>query len=169
MRKYVNASCDYGCKKRSFIPTFLIAGVLILLLVNFTWAGTPLSDERVKEAQQCGINVVDVKGVKELIKKGAVIVDVREYTEYVAGHIPGAIWAPRGLMDFQAFTWLPDKDKTYLIYCKTGGRGSIVACDLKKLGYKNVYNLKGGFEAWTKAGEPVEKGEPEGMGKGIKK
>jgi len=72
-------------------------------------------------------------------------------------------------MDFQAFNCLPDKDKTYLVYCKTGGRGAIVTCDLKKLGYKNVYNLKGGFNAWKKAGEPVEKGEPAGMGKGIKK
>ncbi|GAB5046441.1 rhodanese-like domain-containing protein [Thermodesulfovibrio sp. TK110] len=169
MKRYLSPLCDSGCKKRIPISGLLIAGILLLILVNFTWAVTPLSDERVKEAQQCGINVVDINGAKELIKKGAVIVDVREYTEYVAEHIPGAIWAPRGLMDFQAFTWLPDKEKTYLIYCKTGGRGSIVTCDLKKLGYKNVYNLKGGFEAWKKAGEPVEKGEPEGMGKGIKK
>lgn len=146
-----------------------LSALFVLLLSNFTFAATPLSDERVKEAQQCGINVVDVNGAKELIKKGAIIVDVREYTEYVAEHIPGAIWAPRGLMDFQAFNWLPDKDKTYLVYCKTGGRGAIVTCDLKKLGYKNVYNLKGGFDAWKKAGEPVEKGEPAGMGKGIKK
>ncbi|ACI21823.1 MULTISPECIES: rhodanese-like domain-containing protein [Thermodesulfovibrio] len=147
----------------------LIVISLVLMLSNFTFAATPLSDERVKEAKQCGIQEVDVNSAKELIKKGAVILDVREYTEYVAGHIPGAIWAPRGLLDFQAYDWLPDKEKTYLVYCKTGGRGAVSSCDLKKLGYKNVYNLKGGFNAWSNSGEPVEKGEPQGMGKGIKK
>ncbi|WP_051179160.1 rhodanese-like domain-containing protein [Thermodesulfovibrio thiophilus] len=154
---------------RRLINTLIKVSFVVLILTNFTWAATPLSDERVKEAQQCGINVVDVKGAKELIAKGAIIVDVREYPEYIDGHIPSAIWAPRGLMDFQAYNWLPDKEKTYLIYCKTGGRGSIVACDLKKLGYKNIYNLKGGFEAWQQAKEAIEKGEPQGMGKGIKK
>ncbi len=104
MKRYLSPLCDLGCKKRIPISGLLIAGILLLILVKFTWAATPLSDERVKEAQQCGINVFDINGVKELIKKGAVIVDVREYTEYVAEHIPGAIWAPRGLMDFQAFT-----------------------------------------------------------------
>lgn len=63
----------------------------------------------------------------------------------------------RGLLDFQAYDWLPDKEKTYLVYCKTGGRGAVSSCDLKKLGYKNVYNLKGGFNAWSNSGEPVEK------------
>lgn len=71
----------------------LIVISLVLMLSNFTFAATPLSDERVKEAKQCGIQEVDVNSAKELIKKGAVILDVREYTEYVAGHIPGAIWA----------------------------------------------------------------------------
>jgi len=105
---------------RRLISTLIKVSFVVLILTNFTWAATPLSDERVKEAQQCGINVVDVKGAKELIAKGAIIVDVREYPEYIDGHIPGAIWAPRGLMDFQAYNWLPDKEKTYFIYCKTG-------------------------------------------------
>lgn len=142
---------------------------LALFLSNLTWAATPLSDERVKEAKQCGIVEVDIAKAKELINKGAVIVDVRELNEYRDGHIPGAIWAPRGLLDFLAHTWLPDKEKVYLIYCRTGGRGIISACDMKKMGYKNVFNLKGGFNAWLEAKEQVEKGEPEGMGKGVKK
>lgn len=147
----------------------IVISFVVLMLSNFTFAATPLSDERVKEAKQCGVQEVDVNSAKELIKKGAVILDVREYTEYVAGHIPGAIWAPRGLLDFQAYDWLPDKEKTYLVYCKTGGRGIVASCDLKKLGYKNVYNLRGGINTWINAGEPTEKGEPQGIGKGIKK
>lgn len=147
----------------------ILAGFVLLLLSNFTFAATPLSDERVKEANLCGIKEVDVKEAKELIKKGAIVLDVREYTEYIAGHIPGALWTPRGLLDFRAYDWLPDKGKTYLIYCKAGGRGIIATCDMKKMGYKNVYHLKGGIDGWINAGESVEKGEPQGFGKGIKK
>lgn len=154
--------------KKAATSMFLV-GLVVLLLFNFSFAATPLSDERVKEAKQCGVQEVDVNAAKELINKGAIVLDVREYTEYVAGHIPGALWTPRGLIDFRAYDWLPDKEKTYLVYCKSGGRGIIVSCDLKKLGYKNVYNLKGGYDAWVNAGEPTQKGEPQGMGKGIKK
>lgn len=147
----------------------ILLSFFIYLPLNLTFAATPLSDERVKEAQKCGIQEVDVKGAKDLITKGAIILDVREYTEYIAGHIPNALWTPRGLMDFKAYEWLPDKDKIYLVYCKTAGRGAIVTCDLKKLGYKNVYNLKGGYDSWVNSKESIEKGEPQGTGKGIRK
>ncbi|MCS7203159.1 MAG: rhodanese-like domain-containing protein [Thermodesulfovibrio sp.] len=147
----------------------LLVGLVILFLTNYVFAATPLSEERVKEAKQCGIQEIDISGAKQLIKKGAILLDVREYTEYTAGHLPDALWTPRGLIDFRAYEWLPDKEKIYIVYCKSGARGTIVTCDLKKLGYKNVYNLKGGYDAWVNAGEPVEKGEPQGMGKGIKK
>lgn len=66
---------------KKYLKSFLIIGAILLLFANFTWSATPLSDERVKEAGQCGINVVDVNAAKELIKKGAVIVDVRESPE----------------------------------------------------------------------------------------
>ncbi len=154
---------------RKVSQTLAVLSLILLILSSYALAATPLSDERVKEAKQCGVQEVDVAKAKELIAKGAVVLDVREYPEYVAGHIPGAVWTPRGLLDFKADEWLPDKEKIYLVYCKTGGRGIVSSCDLKKIGYKNVYNLKGGFDAWTKAGEPMEKGEPVGMGKGIKK
>lgn len=147
-------------------------GLFVALVLSYTqgYTATPLSDERVKEAKTvCGIEEVDIEGAKKLIQQGAVILDVRELSEYRNGHIPGAIWTPRGLLDFKAYEWLPDKEKLYLVYCQTGRRGSIATCDLKKLGYKRVYHLKGGFKAWSEAGQPVEKGEPEGMAKGVKK
>lgn len=156
------------------IGRVLIHGLslLVALFLVYTqgYSATPLSDERVKEARTiCGIEEVDIEGAKKLIAQGAVILDVRELNEYRNGHIPGAIWTPRGLLDFKAFEWLPDKEKVYLLYCQTGGRGAVATCDMKKLGYKKVYHLKGGFKAWSEAGQAVEKGEPEGFAKGVKK
>lgn len=153
---------------RRLLVLLALFGFIISVPLRYAYSLTPLAEKKIKEAKTCVHNVT-VQEAKELIKNGAVILDAREYPEYTAGHIPGAIWAPRGLIDFQAPTWFPDKDKTYLVYCKTGGRGVIVAYELKELGYNNVVNLEDGFNAWEKAGEPVEKGAPEGPGKGMKK
>ncbi|WP_025209210.1 rhodanese-like domain-containing protein [Hippea sp. KM1] len=127
-------------------------------------AGTPVSKRKMEIAKQ-HIQQVSVQEAANM--KGAIFVDVRSLPEYKAGHVPGAVWAPRGLLDFKALKWFPDKTKTYIVYCKTGGRGSISTYDMVQLGYK-AYNLKGGFLAWKKAGEPIEKGAPKGMGKGVK-
>ncbi|OSS41866.1 Rhodanese domain protein [Desulfurella amilsii] len=153
---------------KRLLVLFALVGFLTSLPIKYAYSATALAEKKIKEAKTC-IHNVSVQEAKKLIKNGSVILDAREYPEYAAGHIPGAIWAPRGLIDFQGPTWFPDKNKTYLTYCKTGGRGVIVAYELKELGYDNVVNLDGGFDAWERDGEPIEKGAPEGPGKGIKK
>ncbi len=153
---------------KRFLVLFALVSFLASLPVKYAYSLTDLAEKKIKEAKTC-VHNVSVQEAKDLIQKGYIVLDAREYPEYAAGHIPGAIWAPRGLIDFQAPTWFPDKNKAYLVYCKTGGRGVIVAYELKELGYNNVVNLEGGFDAWEKAGEPTEKGAPEGPGKGVKK
>ncbi|WP_051904467.1 rhodanese-like domain-containing protein [Hippea jasoniae] len=143
-----------------------LKGVLLAIATTVTFsatsiAGTPVSTKKIKIARQ---HIEQVTPQKAYEMKGVVFVDVRSYVEYKKGHIPHAIWAPRGLLDFKALKWFPDKSKTYIVYCKTGGRGSISTYDMVQLGYK-AYNLKGGFLAWKKAGLPIEKGEPKGLGK----
>ncbi|HHS48795.1 MAG TPA: sulfurtransferase [Desulfurella acetivorans] len=153
---------------KRLVVLLALTGFLGLAPIKCAYSATPLSEKKVKEAKTC-VHNVSVQEAKELIKSGSIVLDAREYPEYADGHIPGAIWAPRGLIDFQAPAWLPDKNKSYLVYCRSGGRGVVVACELKELGYNNVVNLEGGFNAWAKAGEPIEKGAPEGPGKGMKK
>ena len=59
--------------------------------------------------------------------------------------------------DFEAKAAALDKGKTYLVHCASGIR-SVRACEkLEKLDFPSLYNLPGGFKAWVKAGEPVEK------------
>jgi rhodanese-related sulfurtransferase len=48
-----------------------------------------------------------------------------------------------------------DKDKTYLVYCATGSRSVGAVSVLQALGFKKVYNLKGGIDEWKDAGKPV--------------
>jgi rhodanese-related sulfurtransferase len=95
---------------------------------------------------------------KEKIDSGAplFILDVREPDEFGKGHIPKAINIPRGLLEFKVASSIPNKDAHIIAYCKTGGRSCLACSTLQELGYKNVESVEGGWQAWLKAGYPVE-------------
>ncbi|MDO8932505.1 MAG: rhodanese-like domain-containing protein [Rhodocyclaceae bacterium] len=91
-----------------------------------------------------------------------VILDVREYDEYAAGHLPGAINIPRGILEFK-IGMVPEaanKEAAILLYCRTSGRAALSAVQLQKIGYANVVSMAGGFEQWNNEGRPTEKPEP---------
>jgi rhodanese-related sulfurtransferase len=91
-----------------------------------------------------------------------IIIDVREYDEYAAGHLPGAINIPRGVLEFK-IGMVPEcanKDGAFLIYCRTSGRAALSAVQLQKLGYGNIVSMLGGFDAWNTENRPTEKPEP---------
>ena len=91
-----------------------------------------------------------------------IIIDVREYDEFAAGHLPGAINIPRGVLEFKigAVAECTDKGKPYLIYCRTSGRAALSTVQLQKIGYADVVSMGGGFEVWNTEGRPTEKPEP---------
>jgi rhodanese-related sulfurtransferase len=91
-----------------------------------------------------------------------IVIDVREYDEYAAGHLPGAINIPRGVLEFK-IGMVPEcanKSGTFLIYCRTSGRAALSAVQLQKIGYENIISMSGGFEVWNNEGRPTEKPEP---------
>ncbi len=87
--------------------------------------------------------------VEEIIANGAVVLDVRTEGEFSEGYIPRAINMEIGEMSEEEIEKL-DKEKTYLLYCRSGGRSSRAAQMLDFLGFKNVYNLEGGYMEWVK-------------------
>ena len=86
--------------------------------------------------------------------KNILILDVRTPEEYAKGHLVNA-----QLMNFYDNTFsaqlktLP-KSKTVIIYCKSGRRSTETFAMMKKLGFNNVYNMRGGFDAWSKEKRP---------------
>jgi len=98
---------------------------------------------------------IDVQAAKQWIdSREAILIDVREPAEHASQKIPNAQLHPGGAI---CFSGIPQTDKKILIHCQNGMR-SRNAC--QKLMAENneleVYNIKGGIEAWQQAGLPVE-------------
>src|SRR5690606_25199959 len=72
------------------------------------------------------------------VQEGVLVVDVREPDEHAQGAVPGAVNIPRGVLEFKIAEHCPDNTRTILIHCGGGGRASLAAESLKKLGYENV-------------------------------
>ena len=90
------------------------------------------------------------------------LVDVREPDEVIRdGAIPGAVQAPRGMLEFWADPTSPyHRDELQparhtLVYCASGGRSALAAQTLQNLGFGEVAHLDGGFRAWLEQGRPV--------------
>ena len=84
------------------------------------------------------------------------LLDVRQPKEYEQAHIPGAKFIPLPLLHDKVSEL--DKEKPVIVYCAIGGRSRVAAQLLSGLGFKEVYNLKGGIKAWEgiKAAGPQE-------------
>lgn len=84
-----------------------------------------------------------------------IILDVRTPQEFMAGHIPGArnldFYAP----DFQTRLAQLPKDKVYFIYCNSGNRSGQTLTLMRRLGFQEVYELRGGIQAWFRGGYPI--------------
>lgn len=91
------------------------------------------------------------------------LLDIRELQEQVdLGTIPGAIHAPRGMLEFWADPQSPyyrnyfDESKRIVLFCAGGGRSAFAARSLLDMGYGNVAHLEEGFTGWAKSGQKVE-------------
>ena len=91
------------------------------------------------------------------------LVDIREIQETVdLGTIPGAVHAPRGMLEFWADPASPyyrdyfTENKRIVVFCAGGGRSAFAARALIDMGFKDVAHVEAGFNGWKKAGEPVQ-------------
>ncbi len=119
--------------------------VLLLLLVSFAACS---------QTTTTGFKNIDTKSFAEKMKeKEVVVLDVRTPGEYKEGHIPSAVLIDFYNPDFAGQVEALDKNKTYLVYCASGKRSSNAAQMMSEKGFKEIYNLKGGFNGWDGAKE----------------
>ena len=84
------------------------------------------------------------------------LVDVRTEAEYQAGHLRGAVWVPRGKLEFIASAGeVLSVEDEIVVYCKQDGRSALAAATLKKLGFGKVKYFESGFKIWAEDGYPI--------------
>ncbi len=112
------------------------------------------------------IREINADELRALQARGVPVVDVREPTEFAAGHVPGASSIPRGVLEFE-IDGHPDvnctrdpalahRDQPIVLYCRSGGRSALAAEALQRLGFAEPLSLAGGYLAWTESGGEVE-------------
>jgi rhodanese-related sulfurtransferase len=107
------------------------------------------------------IREIALQEAEAAIQQSDVLIDVREADEFAAGHLPGAVLVPRGLLEFKlcGTPALSGRDLKVVLYCKTSGRAALAAQTMQSMGYLNVSSIAGGFDAWAAAGKSVVKPE----------
>lgn len=97
---------------------------------------------------------INAQTANDWIKSGkAVLIDVREPDEWIKEHIPQAHLVP--LSGFNPDDFPKDHDKIAVFHCRSGGRTEAAAPQILKTGFRKVYQLEGGIQAWREAGLKV--------------
>lgn len=106
------------------------------------------------------IRETDVRGARQLIAGGAVLIDVREDNEFRNGHAFGAKHLGRGIIERDIVQAFPDKDTELVLYCGGGFRSALAADNLQKMGYTKIWSMDGGWKAWKDSGAPIDDDMP---------
>jgi rhodanese-related sulfurtransferase len=103
----------------------------------------------VAEAQK-QVKEISIREVKEKQASGSAFhfVDVREESEWNAGHADGAIHIGKGVLERDIVSKIPSKDEPIILYCGGGFRSILAAENLQKMGYTNVLSMQGGYREW---------------------
>jgi rhodanese-related sulfurtransferase len=115
---------------------------------------------------KAAIREIDAATALHLQAGGTPLIDVREPAEFHAGHLPGAVNIPRGVLEFEidghpavagvADPALAHRERSIVLYCRSGGRSALAAAALQRLGFVEPLSLAGGYMAWTASGRPSE-------------
>ena len=129
--------------------TLLVGGFVALLIAVFI--------NEFKNAAKNFTNLTPTGAIQLINNDDAVLLDVREPTETVAGKIAKAIQIPVGSLSKRIGEMDKHKGKNIIVYCKTGAQSGAACQELNKAGFENVYSLSGGITAWQEAHLPVSR------------
>ncbi len=113
------------------------------------------AQQLIAEAKQV-VPEITVHELKDLQGQDSntVLIDVRELNEWNLGHIPGAVYIGRGVLESQIEQRVP-REARVVLYCQSGNRSALAGFTLQQLGYGNVSSLAGGWRDWVGSGGEV--------------
>ncbi len=105
------------------------------------------------------IQEINIDQYKKMVdsKDPHVLIDIREESEWAAGHAKGALYLGKGIIERDIETKVPAKDTKVVLYCGGGFRSALSADTLRQMGYTNAISLDGGWRAIQSSGLPLEK------------
>lgn len=114
--------------------------------------------EQLVDAARINVRECTVQDIHRRMTAGDKIqlFDVREESEFAAGHLPGAKSLGKGIIERDIETFVPDFDQEIVLYCGGGYRSVLAADNLQKMGYSAVISMDGGFRGWKEAKFPIE-------------
>ena len=136
---------------RRMAMRFALAAALSIMLV--VSAGCLTQDERLLEPAAAADLMSRNRNNPDFV-----ILDVRTPGEFRQGYIEGAVLLDYYAADFRERFAQLDRDATIFLYCRSGNRSSHVLRMADELGFRSVYDLRGGILAWKEAGLPLVKG-----------
>ena len=139
--------------KKLLFLTVAIFSIIYLTSCGETTAKNTTNTKQTSETIGV-VTHVDAVSFKDLVSKNAgELIDVRTPREHQSGAIAGTTYnTDVSNRNFKAEIGKLDKDKTYLVYCRSGARSGRAVKIMESMGFKHLYNLKGGYMGWKKAG-----------------
>lgn len=125
---------------------------IILIIASLLMISCSNSDQSVEENEnetEGKVIMISPEEAKENLDEDSeiVLLDVRTQSEYESGHIEDAVLLPLDQLNEKASEVIPDQEKTYYVYCRSGNRSATAAQLLVDMGYENIYDL-GGIIDW---------------------
>lgn len=103
------------------------------------------------------VREISIDDTRRKLETGdAHVIDVREESEWAAGHIKGAEHIGRGVLERDVEEKIPDKNAEVILYCGGGFRSALSADNLQRMGYRKVTSMAGGWRSWKEKGYPID-------------
>lgn len=151
-------------KKVATLSLSVMVGASLCLSSLVCAQGLPPAVKQKVDAAQKHVRTIGMDEYRTLVDNpgSALIVDVREPQEYAAGHVPGAINIPRGLINSQIWNHVgapekADMEKPIILQCQTGRRATLAAQTLQELGFTHTTAVIMNLDDWQKSGHPFAK------------
>ena len=127
--------------------------LILVMVVSGGMLLWPLIQHRLSPMREIGA----LQATQLINRKNALMLDVRETKEYEGGRVPNAVHLPVSQLAGRAAELKRFMSRPVVAYCDRGNRSRTAVATLTKLGFAEVYTLRGGLRAWQDAGLPLEK------------
>jgi phage shock protein E len=113
---------------------------------------SPTRFQKLVQEAKSAITEISPAETAEALRRGTLIIDVREKEDWDNEHIPGAVHLSRGVVELEIEDLAPELSTPIICHCGGGSRSALVAESLQRMGYTNVKSMAGGFRAWKQEG-----------------